>query len=233
MVLLVTDCPSPLDFTVILVDDHPIVSTALQGIALTIPNLKFIGSAKNCAEATELITQTQPHLAILDMSLPDGDGIDLIIACRKLAPNTRLLAFSMNQEKALGHRALSAGASGYLMKGSPIPLIREAIETVLRGETFMSPELARRLACSSLQKDNSTDSVTSLTTREFQVFRYLGEGLTTREIAKLLKISIKTVETHRENIKNKLTCENSSQLILAARDWVRENIQSDQTTLGS
>ena len=135
-----------LESTIILVDDHPIVSTALQGVALTIPHLKFVGAAKNCAEGKELVAKMKPHLAVLDMSLPDGDGMDLIFAFRKLSPETRILAFSMNQERAIGHRVLKAGADGYLMKGSPIPVIRDAIETVLRGETFMSPELARLLA---------------------------------------------------------------------------------------
>lgn len=209
---------------VILIDDHPIVATALQGVALTIPNLEFVGAANSCAEGRDLIAREEPDLAIIDMSLSDGDGLDLIQAIRDLSVKIRILVFSMNQENAVGHRVLSAGAHGYLMKGAEISAIREAISVVLAGETFITPELAQQLARSTLPNQGEGQTLVGrLTNREFQVFRLLGEGLTTREVSERLSIGVKTVESHRENIKNKIDCDNASQLILAARDWIRGN----------
>jgi DNA-binding NarL/FixJ family response regulator len=214
---------SPSLCKVVVIDDHPIVSTAIQGIAMTIPNLEFAGLAKDCASGKALVAKVLPALAITDVSLPDGDGIDLIHAIRGISPETRILAFSMNKEETLGPRVLKAGAHGYLMKGAPIPQIQEAIQTVLRGETYLSPELARTMAFRLIDRDDKAQDVDTLTNREFQVFRLIGNGKTTREVSEFLKISIKTVESHRENIKNKLTCESGTELALRARDWVVVN----------
>ena len=207
---------------IIVIDDHPIVSTAVQGIALTINGLVFAGSARDCASGRALVEKTTPELAITDISLPDGDGIDLIQSIRTISPKSRILAFSMNKEESLGPRVLKAGAHGYLMKGAAVSQIQEAIQTVLRGETYLSSELARSMAFRSIGRDDQVQDVDTLTNREFQVFRLIGSGKTTREISVLLKISIKTVESHRENIKNKVTCDNSNELAIRARDWVKE-----------
>ena len=205
---------------VVVIDDHPIVLAAIQGICMTVPNLEFAGAASSVAEAGALLSKVQPTLAIVDMTLSDGDGFDLISLIQGSVPGCRLLVFSAQEDPTFAERALKKGAHGYLLKGGDIPEIREAIEVVLGGNTFISPELAQIIAYRQVRGVSQEDPTTVLTTREFQIFQHLGAGKKSAEIAEMLSISPRTVDTHRENLKNKLKCQSATDVIIKAREWM-------------
>ncbi len=202
----------------LLVDDHPIILVAVKALVES----KMQGYRLHCAscqaDAVEIARRVKPAVAVIDMVLPDGDGLDLIRKLKEISHDCKILVFSMQSELRYGPRALKAGASGYLMKGDRVAALFEALQMIEAGRVYCSPALTDEMMRS--WSKNPAAGIDTLSDREFQVFRLMGEGRSTKEISKLLEISTKTVDSHRENMKAKLGCSNSTELLLQARDWL-------------
>jgi DNA-binding NarL/FixJ family response regulator len=202
----------------LLVDDHPIILLAVKSlIENKLPNYQLHG-ATTCGEALVMAKSVKPDLALVDLTLPDGDGLDLIRQLKEISPDCGVLVFSMQCELRFGPRALKAGARGYLMKGDRVNALFDAIRQIESGQTYCSPALHERMI--SVWSQAPERGVESLTEREFQVFCKMGEGHNTKDISKLLGISTKTVDSHREHMKLKLGCTSVTEIMLQARDWL-------------
>ena len=206
------------DRDLLLVDDHPIILLAVKSlIESKLPGYR-LHSAATRGEAVKLAKAVQPALALVDLTLPDGDGLDLIRELKEVSPECGVVVFSMQCELRFGPRALRAGARGYLMKGDRVTALFDAIQQVEAGHIYCSPALNEQMIRVWSQEPGG--GVEVLSDREFQVFRQMGEGRTTKDIASALGISTKTVDSHRENMKAKLKCSTSTELMLVARDWL-------------
>lgn len=185
---------------------------------------KVCGDADSEEEAMRKVAELQPQLVIVDISLKNSNGLDLIKQIKSKYPSTKMLVLSGFQESLYAERALRAGAMGYLNKQESNEKVVDAIRTVLAGERFISPELSRRLINQSLGGSTPAKSpIECLTDRELEVFRMIGKGMMSSAIAEVLFISTHTVDSHRENIKRKLALKNAGELTHAAVQWVMEN----------
>jgi DNA-binding NarL/FixJ family response regulator len=205
-----------------IVDDHPIVR---QGLALVInqePDLLVCGEAVARQEALTSIAQLHPDLAVVDLSLQNSNGMDLIKDLKEHCPTVPVLALSMHDEMVVAERALRAGARGYIMKQEAPNKLLDAIRCVLGGGIYASDAVHSQLlrAVSEARPRNGASRMSRLSDRELQVFQLVGEGRSTREIAEHLDLSIKTVETHYKRIKRKLGLNNATELLQHAALWV-------------
>jgi DNA-binding NarL/FixJ family response regulator len=201
---------------VLVVDDHPVVR---QGIKLMInaqPDLTVCGEAHSEHEARRLVRELKPDALVVDLSLDQGDGFNVVRDVNAHFPAIRVLVLSMHDEAVYAERLLAQGASGYIMKQAATEQLITALRAVLRGERFMSESLRQSLASRSTDE---ADSGSRLSTRELQVISLIGQGLGTREIAENLSLSVKTVETHRLTIKRKLALDTNAQLVQYAIKW--------------
>ena len=209
---------------ILIVDDHPLVR---EGLGMRIglhPDLHVCGEADSEDDALALVKEVGPDLVLVDISLKRGHGIDLIKRIRSLYPAVKMLVISGFEESLYAERAFRAGAAGYLNKQESNAKLIEAIRTVLSGERFLSPEISRRLIDQALGKSKvAANPVDRLTDRELEIFRMIGEGLTTSIIASKLFLSRNTVDTHRENIKRKLALKTAAELSRSAVQWFLEN----------
>lgn len=206
--------------TLVIVDDHPLVREGLKAILSREPGLLVIGEAGGLSEALALLQAQEPHLAIIDLALADGDGLDLIRRLKARHPELRMLVCSMREEALFAERALHAGALGYVHKSEVAIHIIDAVRTTLKGHVFLSPAMVERLLHRTRPGAAPAGlAVGSLTNRELQVFGLLGDGRSTAEIAQGLHLSVKTIETHREKIKRKLQLANSAELVRCATLW--------------
>ena len=215
---------TPAPVKILIVDDHPSVR---EGLALRISlhaDLEVCGEAESEDHAVALVKQLKPDLVLVDISLKSGHGLELIKRIRSMDPTVRMLVISGFQESLYAERACRAGALGYLNKQESSEKMIEAIRTVLGGERFLSPEISRRLISQALgSSDRKKTPIEQLTDRELEVFRMIGEGLSTGLIASRLFLSTHTIDTHRENIKRKLTLNSAAELSRAAVQWLLEN----------
>lgn len=202
----------------LLVDDHPIILLAVKSlIENKLPGYR-LHSAASRSEALVVAESVKPELALVDLTLPDGDGLDLIRELKEVSPDCGVLVFSMQCELRFGPRALKAGARGYLMKGDRVNALFDAIRQIESGQIYCSPALHERMV--GVWSQAPARGVESLTEREFQVFCKMGEGHNTKDIGRLLGISTKTVDSHREHMKIKLGCTSVTEIMLQARDWL-------------
>lgn len=210
---------------VLIVDDHPAVREALALRISRCPDLKIGGEAGDVAEALRLFESSRPHVTVIDISLKGGSGIDLIKRIKSRDPDARIVVWSMYDESLYGERALRAGASGYLTKDKETSEIITAVRRVLEGKIYVSETLSQRLMSrAAAQSASIHDSPAELLSdRELEVFELIGKGLTTREIADRLHVSVHTVETHRQRIKAKLNIDSSAILSREATQWLLEN----------
>ncbi|MFM8286555.1 MAG: LuxR C-terminal-related transcriptional regulator, partial [Planctomycetaceae bacterium] len=182
------------------------------------------GEAAGPAEALQAIDRLQPDLVLVDLSLKGGHGIELIGNVKKRHPQIRMLVLSGFPEALYAERSLRAGADGYLNKQESTDRLLVAIRSVLAGRRYLSSELERRLADLALGRPSEPDSTTSrLSDREMEIFRLIGQGLSTKALAESLYLSPHTIDTHRENIKRKLGLANAAELIRAAVQYVLEH----------
>jgi DNA-binding NarL/FixJ family response regulator len=207
--------------TVFIVDDHPIVR---QGLALLInrePDLSVCGDAEEANSALHRIEELKPDLIVLDISLSGPDGLDLLKNVRARDPNLPVLILSMLDELLYAERALSAGASGYIMKQEATERVLVAIRRILSGEIYVSERMANRMLHRFVggSKVGERSPIADLTDRELEVFRLIGEGHGTRQIAEELCISVKTVESYQAHIKEKLSLRNARELVQRAIEW--------------
>jgi DNA-binding NarL/FixJ family response regulator len=210
---------------ILIVDDHPVVR---EGLAIRISreaDLQVCGEASNIVEALARLDATDPDVAIIDISLGEGDGLDLIRRVRARGARARMLVWSMYPETLYAERALRAGAMGYINKQEATIKIIEAIRCVLDGRPYLSRSMSDRLLLRTF--DSASTSAGSpiglLSDRELEVFRSIGMGLATSEIATAMKRSVHTIETYRQRIKAKLGLRTSAGLATAAAHWVLEN----------
>jgi DNA-binding NarL/FixJ family response regulator len=207
----------------LVVDDHPFFRNGIIQWLKRQGTLTCCGEAGTVAKARLAVAELRPDVVLLDLRLPDGDGLDLIGELSKTHPQTRIIALSQSDEDTYAHRALRAGARGYVMKSEATETALSAIQTALRGEIYVSRRVAARLT-QNLFPDpaSSSPELARLSDRELQVFQLLGSGSSTREIAERLKISPKTVETYREHLKEKLRLPDGATLMRAATLWVEK-----------
>jgi DNA-binding NarL/FixJ family response regulator len=200
---------------ILVVDDHPIVRERLAELINQEPDLHVCGEAEDSREAIKAVESLQPDLAIVDITLKDTYGIELIKQLKETHPKLPMLVLSMHDESLYGERALRAGAKGYLTKQEATKKVITAIRTILAGEIFVSEKMAstilRKVAGSASPEGASPTDV--LTDRELEIFQLLGQGLGVKEIAENLFISVKTVEAHREHIKQKMNFKSSTELL--------------------
>ena len=209
---------------VLIVDDHPIMR---QGLAQTIndqPEMEVCGEAGTVAEARQVMEWCQPDLAIIDILLGEGSGLELIQQCRETWPDLKILVFSMHDETLFAERVLQAGALGYLNKAEPMEAFHTALQCVHSGHVYLSPRMTHRLLDQMPAKkaDKQRAPIQKLSNRELEVFELIGRGLVTKQIAVRLGVSHKTIETYREHLKKKLNVDNGSQLTTHAVQWVLE-----------
>ncbi len=209
---------------VLLVDDHPTVREGIAALIGRQNDMEVCGQAAGVEEALQLSVRHSPDLAVVDLSLKDGYGLDLTKQIRSLNADTKVLIHSMYDEALYAERALQSGACGYVNKQEDPDKLLGAIRDVLKGRAYFSATVLNRVAGRSTA-DNPMPhrgSVETLTDRELQVFELIGEGLTTRAIAGRLDLSMHTIDTHREKIKAKLGLKNAAELTRQAVQWVME-----------
>ena len=202
---------------VLVVDNHPIVREGIAQLLAQQRDLVMCGEATDAAGARRAVRELAPDVMVVDLSLGRESGIDLIEALREEAPGLPMLALSMHEESLYARRVLAAGARGYIMKQEGTTLLLQAIRTVLAGDVYVSPEVNASLLRSLSNTPEAPDSpIAALTNRELQVYRLVGAGLGTREIAVELHLSTKTVESHRARIKEKLGLTTATELVVHA-----------------
>jgi two-component system, NarL family, response regulator NreC len=210
---------------IVLADDHQIIRAGLKSLIETHANFQVVGEAENGRQAVKLVEELSPQIVIMDISMPDLNGIDAAhqILCNH--PETKIIALSMHTDKRFVLGMLKAGASGYLLKDCAFDELTIAIDSVVKGQTYLSPQITnvvlQNLKMDSKNEDNSV--LFSLSEREREVLQLLAEGKATKQIATILFISVKTVETHRHNIMEKLEIYNLADLIKLA---IREGLTS-------
>lgn len=209
---------------ILIVDDHALVRHGLTQLISHEPDLDVCGDAEDASQALLAVEQTAPDLVIVDISLKESNGIDLIKRLRAHHPHIKILVSSMHDESLYAERALHAGALGYITKQQATDTVIDAIRQVLKGEVYLSPAMTSQLLhrLGGHGRDFEENAVARLSDRELEVFEMIGHGLATRQIAERLHLSIKTIETHREHIKEKLNLANGAELARHAVRWVLE-----------
>lgn len=211
---------------ILIVDDHPAVREALALKIGRQPDLEVCGEAADMTEALRLVADTQPDLAVVDISLKTGSGIDLIKRIKDRNASVQMLVWSMHSESLYAERALRAGALGYINKDQATDKIIEAIWRVLEGKVYLSDEMAEKMlhrAVGGARKESTRSPLDALADRELEVFRLIGQGVKTAEIAERLHLSVKTIETYRDRIRQKLDLSHGTELAHYATQWVLEN----------
>jgi DNA-binding NarL/FixJ family response regulator len=208
---------------VLLIDDHPIVREGLRGLLEHSSEYAVCGEASGTVDGLEKLRASRPDALIVDISLGRESGLELIRKVRAEAPNVAILALSMLDEMTYAERALRSGANGYVMKQEATERLVAALSRVLAGKVFVSPSVSDRLLTTLARpSEGARYSVDRLTDREIEIFRLLGMGVRSAEIAEKLGISQKTIESHRGRIKAKLGVETASELVIQASSWVRD-----------
>ncbi len=208
---------------IFIVDDHPVMRRGLGHVIDSLPDMQLAGEAAQAEEALEKIEQAAPDLVLVDISLGDRSGIELIKELRSRYDSIKILVLSMHDESLYAERSIRAGALGYVHKNAPTESLVEGMRKALAGEIVLSPKIANQMLRRAARRDQPISSpVETLSDRELEVFALIGEGLITKQIAAQLNLSTKTIETYRENIKAKLDLKNGSELMRNAVQWVLE-----------
>ncbi|MNJ13241.1 MULTISPECIES: response regulator [Pseudomonas] len=194
-----------------LVDDHSLVRDGIRALLSVIPTVTVVGEAENGATAIEMVEHSKPDLLLVDINLPDINGLELTRKLRDRYPSLKVLVLSMHDSKEYVSESLRSGASGYVLKNAPSREIVAAIEAIANGGTFYSAEIAQKLLL-----DDGTSN--ELTPRESQVLYKMAQGLNNKEMARELSISVRTVETHRLSIRRKLNIDKPAALVKYAID---------------
>jgi DNA-binding NarL/FixJ family response regulator len=210
---------------ILIVDDHPLVRQGLIGLLSTQSDFEVCGEASGIADARFQADSQKPDVAIIDLTLEDGSGIELIKYLSETHPEMKLLVLTMHDELVFAERALRAGAMGYVNKQEVSRTIVKAIREILEGKLYLSRRATERmvqLAVGSKGQEGQSP-IERLTDRELEIFQMIGQGLTTRQIATKLGLSPKTIDAHRERIKQRLELKNVTELTKHAVQWVLEN----------
>jgi DNA-binding NarL/FixJ family response regulator len=206
---------------VLLVDDHPVLRKGLVRLIDSKGEFIVCGEAGSADQAMALVRELKPDLVIVDIGLPGASGIDLTKTIRSEFPEVPVLVLSMHEESLYANRALRAGATGYIVKQDAIENIAGALRDTLAGRRYISPVVAAQLKMNGDEIEPASDEPTSvLSDRELEIFQLIGKGHEVADISRALKLSPKTVETHRTNIKDKLKLKNARQVARLAVQWV-------------
>jgi len=197
---------------IVIADDHAIVREGLKRIVSTVPDLELVGEAANGTEVMERVRQLAFDVLVLDLSMPGRSGMELIKLVKSEQPRLRILVLSMHQEMQYAVRAIKSGASGYLTKESAPALLEQAIRKIAGGGAWISAEVAEQLALGAMPGAQAAPHET-LSDREFDVLRRLAGGASVTDVATALKLSVKTVSTHKANGMGKMGLNNQSELV--------------------
>jgi len=208
---------------ILLVDDHPSSRLGVRHMIETERDLEVCGEAGTAAEALAAAIKLSPRLVISDVTLPERSGFDLVQDLAARCPEIPVLMLSMHSELTYAQRALQIGARGYLMKSVDGDELLRAIRTVLRGGIYLSAAASQQmLEYMNGRSGKKRTGIEALTPREFEIFSLIGKGLSTAEIAKRLKLSPKTIDTHRDRVKSKVGAANINELIAISSAWLTE-----------
>jgi DNA-binding NarL/FixJ family response regulator len=206
---------------VLIVDDHPIVRHGLKVMIDAEPDLMVCGEAQSDREARAALPQLNPDVMIVDVSLAQGDGMDLVREVHAQRPQLPMLVLSMHDETIYAERLLAAGARGYIMKEAAYDQLLVALRRVLEGGLYLSEAMASRLGKNGAEGAHSVvaDPVGRLSNRELQILSLIGRGHSSRQVAESLNVSVKTVESHRQSLKRKLNFATNAQLLQYSLKW--------------
>jgi DNA-binding NarL/FixJ family response regulator len=209
---------------VLIIDDHPVFRHGISAMINAEPDLLVCGEAGSAPAALDAMRRLDPHIALVDISLPGTNGIELLKALKAESPKLPMLVVSMHDESLYALRALRAGALGYVMKAEALDSILTAIRKVLQGEPYLSPKFSERLVFKAIRSmDEGLGSpVDKLSDRELEVLNLMGRGFGAQDIANELHLSVKTIETHRAHIKEKLGFHDSKEMVRFAIEWVAQ-----------
>jgi DNA-binding NarL/FixJ family response regulator len=205
-----------------IIDDHPIMVQGLKELINNQRDMRVVGFSEDWHVALEQAKKLLPDLIMLDVTLKDANGIEVLKNLKIHFPHIKVLMLSMHDENLYAMRSLKAGAQGYIMKQEAVDKVLGAIRQVLAGEVYLSETMSKRTMFQLLGRGGGARSgspLEDLSDRELEVFTLIGQGCTTRQIAEKLHLSIKTVETHRAHIKEKLNLKNSTELVQHAIHW--------------
>jgi DNA-binding NarL/FixJ family response regulator len=212
---------------IVLVDDHVMVREGLRHLLLTFKNIEVVGEAGDGQEAIALIREKQPDVVILDLSMPKLSGVDAIGEIKKIAPDTQILILSMYANEEYIRQTMKSGASGYLLKQSASEELKAALHFIANGQIYLSPAISKSVVHGWLspKASGATDAEKGLVSkREKQIIKLLAEGYSNKKIAEQLFISVKTVETHRHHIMEKLELDSFAALVkYAIKEKIIEN----------
>jgi DNA-binding NarL/FixJ family response regulator len=208
-----------------IVDDHALIRRGLTTLINGEPDMEVCGQAEDASSGLQEIIKLQPDLVTVDISLKGNSGLELIKSIRAFNPKIQILVLSMHHESIYALRVLKAGARAYVMKQDVISKVVEAIRRIRSGHLYVSDEVASQMLNRLVGGESADDTspVATLSDRELEIVNLIGNGLLTREIAAKLHVSVKTVETHRAHIKEKLNLHNATQLVQFCVRWVEEN----------
>ena len=209
---------------VMVIDDHPLIRRGLIDLITRQTDMEVVGEAEGLADAFRVFDEARPNFVIVDITLKDGNGLEFIKDIKSRQPETMMLVSSMQDETLYAERCLRAGARGYINKDEAAEKVIDAIRHVISGKVFLSPELMDQVLYRMVGGSDERPQLPmdSLTDRELEVFELIGTGLTTRQIADRLELSHKTIETYKENIKQKLNLKNAAELNRHAVQWKLE-----------
>jgi DNA-binding NarL/FixJ family response regulator len=214
---------------VLIVDDHSVLREGLRMLIDQQPDLVVCGEAADAVEAMQAVAKLRPELVLVDLSLVGSSGLELIKDIKTQHPNVHMLVLSLHDEALYAERVVRAGARGYVMKRSSSADLLNAMREVLKGNVYLSENMATRImrqVFGHRNVDPERNSIDALSDRELEVFQLLGEGHGTQEIARRLRLSMKTVSCYRQNIKNKLNLKDSTELVQHAIHW-SANLRAD------
>ncbi|MCH7882177.1 MAG: response regulator transcription factor [Proteobacteria bacterium] len=207
---------------ILIVDDHPLVRTGFAQLIGDTPDLEVCGEASDMAEGLKQVGALKPDLAIIDLSLAGGSGLDLIKHIKARDYSTLMLVASMHDETLYAERVLAAGARGYINKQEAQDKIILAIRQVLSGKVYLSERMTERLLAGMVSGSNNKRDIEALSNRELQIFDLIGQGMSVSKMAKHLNLSVKTIETHQTHIKKKLGLSSAHELTHRAIRWLLE-----------
>lgn len=204
---------------VLIADDHAIVRAGLRTLIEADPDLELVGEAAGGYEAIELIDKSKPDILVLDISMPDMDGIAVTKMLKPMGKDVRILILTIHEDKALIREAIKSGASGYILKNAAEQELISAIKIVMRGDMYIEPSMVIALVDNLRKSDEDVQkSVEALTSRETEVLKLLVLGYTNRQVGEELNISVRTVEGHRSNLSDKLGLKSRVEMVRYARN---------------
>jgi DNA-binding NarL/FixJ family response regulator len=217
--------PDKQTITIVLIDDQAIVRAAFRSLLEQVPHFRVVGDAGDARSGIEIVGKLRPDVVVLDITMPGLSGIDAIAPLKKAAPQASILMASQHEGMKFVQQALQAGADGYLSKDSEPAELALAIESVRRGDSYLSPKVANGIMARAVRGEaplpGDTSSLAALTPREREVFQLLAVGKANKQVAAMLGLSLGTVKKHRENLQRKLDCHSAAEL---ARLAIREGL---------